>query len=178
MSPVAQHHLDLAKSYLEREARGDLAVIDELMTEDITLTIISGRSPHTGHAIPWAGEHHGREAAKDFVRRLLAGQNTRMDVIERWVADEHTVVAFATIDASSPTTGRSGSWEIAMRFDFEGDLIAHYWVYEDSFSAVIMHSTGGTLTMLDSEGTRQAPIVEDLSGALVAQSSFFKGRRR
>jgi len=68
MSPIAQHHLDLAKSYLDREAHGDLAVIDEVMTEDVILTIISGQSPHTGHAIPWAGEHRGRAAAKDFVR--------------------------------------------------------------------------------------------------------------
>lgn len=162
MSPIAQRHLATAKSYLEREGRGDLAVIDEVMTEDVILTIISGRSPHTGHAIPWAGEHRGRDAAKDFVRRLLAGQNTRMDVIDRWVADENTVVAFATIEASSPTTGRSGAWEIAIRFDFDGDLISHYWVYEDSFSAVIMHSIGGELTMHDSEGTRQAPTSENL----------------
>lgn len=160
MSPLATQHLEAARSYLEREGQGDLDVIDELMTEDVILTIVSSRSPHTGHAIPWAGEYRGREAAKGFVRRLLAGQTTRMDVIDRWVADEATVVAFATIEASSPATGRSGTWEIAMRFDFEGDLISHYWVYEDSFSAVIMHSTGGGFTMLDSEGTRRAPAVD------------------
>lgn len=63
MSPLATQHLVAARSYLEREGQGDLDVIDELMTEDVILTIVSSRSPHTGHAIPWAGEYRGREAA-------------------------------------------------------------------------------------------------------------------
>jgi ketosteroid isomerase-like protein len=151
-------HLLSAKAYLEREGCGDLDVIDEVMTEDIVMTIVSGLSPHTVHAIPWGGVHRGREAAKNFIRRMLAGQVNRVDKIDRWVADENTVVAFAVQQASSPTTGRSGEWEIAIRFDFEGDLISHYWVYEDSFSAVVIHSIGGELVMSDSEGTRSAPV--------------------
>ncbi|NYZ62027.1 nuclear transport factor 2 family protein [Luteimonas deserti] len=158
MTPTTQRHLQSAKAYLEREGRGDLTVVDELMSEDIVMTIVSGRSPHTVHAIPWGGVHRGREAAKNFLRRLLAGQISSVDKIDRWVADEDTVVAFAMQQASSPITGRSGEWELAIRFDFEGDLISHYWVYEDSFSAVVMHSVGGELLMRDSEGTRSAPV--------------------
>jgi hypothetical protein len=60
MSPLAQQHLEVAQLYLDREARGEFDVVDDVMTEDVILTIISGRSPHTGHAIPWAGEHRGR----------------------------------------------------------------------------------------------------------------------
>ncbi len=75
-----------------------------------------------------SAEKSASSAAKAFIRRLLGGQVTRMHTIDRWVADEDTVVAFGVQQANSPTTGRSGEGEIAIRFDFESALISHYWV--------------------------------------------------
>ena len=162
MSKRSEQNLAVAKKYIDGVLTGDLSVIDETMTADVNYTVISAASPHSSAAIPWSGNHRGREAVKAYQRRLGAAQNSRVDGIERWVADNDTVVGFATVQAQSPKTGRSGTWEIAFRFDFSDGLISNYFLYEDSFSAAIVHSVGGALQILDVEGERYAPELQNI----------------
>lgn len=162
MSDRSEQNLAVAKKYIDGVLFGDLSVVDETMAVDVNYTVISAASPHPSAAIPWSGNHRGREAVKAYQRRLGAAQISRVDGIERWVADDDTVVGFATVHAESPKTGRTGTWEIAFRFDFSDGLISNYFLYEDSFSAAIVHSVGGALQISDVEGERYAPDLGNL----------------
>jgi ketosteroid isomerase-like protein len=140
MTVPGESNQRIAQTYLAGVAKGNLDIVDQVMTEDVTFTIISAVSPACKKILPWAGSRHGREAVKGYFRELSGRQENRIDGIERWVCDEYTAVAFATLHARSIATGKSGAWEVTFRFDFENGLIARHLLYEDSFSAAAIHA--------------------------------------
>ena len=99
--------------------------------------------------------YRGREAVKAYMRRLGAAQPTSALPIERWVADDDTVVAFGTVATRSAVTCRAGRWELAFRFDMRAGLIQRYHLYKDSLSATLLYRAEDAWT-LDREGERAA----------------------
>ncbi|MCX7325241.1 MAG: nuclear transport factor 2 family protein [Hyphomicrobiales bacterium] len=123
---MSQADAILARWYAALRA-GDLAAFREVAAPDVTV-----RWNGPVDLIPWAGEHHGIEAALAFFGKVSAAlELLAVEPVERLIADDKALLVLKG-HWRVRATGQELHLRAANLFTFRDERVAAYEVFPDS----------------------------------------------
>ena len=125
---------EIVQSFFEAFGRRDLTAIDRYFAPDVGYTVIGTFANATKAALPWIGEYHGREGAKEFVAHL----QHNIEVIgfgpQEFIEQGNLVAVFGTFMYRATSTGKRFDSNYAIKIKMRDGLIAEYFFHEDTYA--------------------------------------------
>lgn len=118
----------VAEEYLARVTARDIDRILDMFTDSASITV-NGSS-----RVPWLGHRTSRGEMREFYELLFSLVTVDRFEVEKFVVDDAEAIIFGELKDTLKATGRSFEFPFAIRLTVEGDKIAKYHMYEDSFA--------------------------------------------
>jgi uncharacterized protein len=144
----------VARAFIEALASGEIELRDWL-TEDVEFVVADADHPETSAAIPWVGFHEGIAGVEAFLEQFGRNFEVHGIPVDRVVADGPDVVVLGRFEFTTLSTRRhlTSPWVAHLRF--EGDKIASYHFYENTFAVAWAFRTGGPWSVDNEGGPRE-----------------------
>lgn len=139
-----QNSTEIVRSFFEAFSRKDLSAIDRYFAPDVVYTVIGTSAKATKAAIPWIGEYHGREGAKEFIAHL----QRNIEIIgfgeQEFIEQEEKIAVFGTFMYRATSTGKRFDSHYAIKIKMRDGLIAEYFFHEDTYAVAKAFRQSGT----------------------------------
>jgi uncharacterized protein len=157
MSATHSSHTQVVRDFFAAFAQRDLSAIDRYFTADIVYTVIGTLSPETKEAIPWIGQYHGREGAKQFVAHL----QRNIEVIgfgpQEFIEQGDAVAVFGTFMYRATSTGNRFDSDYAIKIKMRDEQICEYFFFENTYAVAAAFRQGGSWEIENDGQKRNLP---------------------
>jgi uncharacterized protein len=123
----ADVNIKIIEGVYDAFSRGDVAAILEVVTEDVDWA-----SETTSTALPWYGDHRGKDGVSEFFRNLGSTMEVDEFVPLSYAANDRDVLTVVRFRATLRSNGRRVAMDLHHQFTFRDGKIAYYRGTEDT----------------------------------------------
>jgi ketosteroid isomerase-like protein len=145
---------EIVQNFFAAFAQRDLSAIDRYFAPDVVYTVIGTQSPETVTAIPWIGEYHKREGAKEFLAHLLRNIEIIGFGSQEFIEQGDMVAVFGTFMYRATSTGKRFDSNYAIKIKIRDGLIAEYFFHENTYAVAEAFRQSGTWE-IENDGQRR-----------------------
>lgn len=149
-----QNSTEIVQAFFEAFGRKDLGAIDRYFAPNVVYTVIGSTAEVTKAAIPWIGEYHGREGAKEFIAHLQRNIEVFGFGEQEFIEQADRVAVFGTFVYRAVSTGKRFESHYAIKIKMRDGLIAEYFFHEDTYAVAEAFRHGGTWEV-ETDGQRR-----------------------
>ena len=121
----------------------NLAVLQQLMTPDVTYVSLNFDNPELRKIEPWTGTHKGPQALFDVFAAIRRYWTTLDFKVTDAVEQESRVALLGSFTYKSIVTGKEITSPFALLARFQGEKVAYLQFLEDSYGTAGSFKTGG-----------------------------------